>query len=322
MESEISIFSIGGATMDVFLSGKALAARRDVKAHEYVEQFPLGEKIDIEEMFFDTGGGATNAAVTFARQGYRSGLVGKVGKDISGDEIMRALGQEDVALEHIVRDSESHSSYSTILLAPNGERTILKYHGASDKLKVKDVKVEALSVDWLYVTTLGGNIKLLEKIIKHAGAHNIKIALNPGAGEIAKGKKLRKLIPALTVLIANKDEMQDIFGGISYKEIITKAASAGPTIVMTDGANGAYACDGTTVFFAGLYQNAKVVDRTGAGDAFGSGFIAALARKESVPQALSFAAANASSVVQRVGSKGGILHTRKVKPLRIKIAKL
>src|SRR5436190_8291037 len=96
-EVNVKILTFGAATQDVFLMGKALHARRDVRSRDYVEQFPLGAKIDVERVHFDTGGGATNAAVTFARQGLDATFVGKVGHDPAGAEIVRALRRDGVA---------------------------------------------------------------------------------------------------------------------------------------------------------------------------------------------------------------------------------
>ena len=86
MKSDQTVLTFGAASQDVFVSGKALTAKRDVRSHDYIEQFPLGAKVDLEEITFDTGGGATNAAVTFARQGFDVSYVGKIGRDPAGTE--------------------------------------------------------------------------------------------------------------------------------------------------------------------------------------------------------------------------------------------
>jgi len=119
-EVNIKILTFGAATQDVFLTGKALHARRDVRSRDYVEQFPLGAKIDVEHVYFDTGGGATNAAVTFARQGLHAGFVGKIGHDPAGVEVMRVLRREGVATDRVVHDPKLNTGYSTLLVAPTG----------------------------------------------------------------------------------------------------------------------------------------------------------------------------------------------------------
>src|SRR5215216_6299852 len=100
------VICIGGATKDVFLSGKQLAGRRDVRTKATVEQFPLGDKVVIDEVHYATGGDASNAAVTFARQGIKTGFVGKIGRDAPGAEILREFRREGVDASAVVADAK------------------------------------------------------------------------------------------------------------------------------------------------------------------------------------------------------------------------
>ena len=132
------VICIGGASQDVFLTGKALAGKRDVRTKATVEQFPLGDKLSIDEVYHATGGDASNAAVTFARQGLKTSFVGKVGRDVAGAEVLRELRREGVDIDAAITDSQKGTTYSTILVAPSGERVILNYAGAARELKAKE----------------------------------------------------------------------------------------------------------------------------------------------------------------------------------------
>ncbi len=321
-EGNVKILTFGAGTQDVFLSGKSLHARRDVRTRDYVEMFPLGAKIDVEHVTFDTGGGATNAAVTFARQGLKVGFVGKIGHDPAGQEVMRVLKRELVDTDHVIYDPKLTTSYSSILLAPNGERTILNHRGASHNLKAKEFGIRNLEADWFYITSLAGNMDLLSKLLKHANTRGIQVAIDPGNAEIAQIKKLRALLPLVTVLKCNAGELGSIFGGNDLKDTVMRAADTCPYVVGTNGAAGSYASVSGQLFQAGQYQKVKVIDRTGAGDAFGSGFIAALAKGLAAEDAISLASANATSVVSVIGAKPGILRTGRVKRMKLKITKL
>ena len=189
----IKIIAVGAATQDVFIAGKALRAKRDVRTHNEVETFPLGAKLELESVIFDTGGGATNAAVTFARQGFSTGFAGKIGHDPAGVEVVRVLKKEGVESHHMVKDERFGTGYSTILLADNGERTILSYRGASHQIKSEDFPVnKPFDADWLYVSSLAGNMDALKRVLKLAHKHQIRVAINPGKGELEKPKQLRK----------------------------------------------------------------------------------------------------------------------------------
>jgi ribokinase len=321
-EVNVKILTFGAATQDVFLTGKALHARRDVRTRDYVEQFPLGAKIDVENVYFDTGGGATNAAVTFARQGLHVGYVGKIGHDPAGAEVQRVLRREGVAIDRLVYDAKLATGYSTILLAPNGERTILTHRGASHDLKAKDIAIRTLEADWFYITSLAGNLDLLGKLLKHANNHGIQVALDPGNAELAQTKKLRALLPLVTALKANAEELRTLFGGDNLRDTVVRAADTCPYIVGTNGPAGSYASAGGKLYQAGMYQKVKPVDRLGAGDAFGSGFVAALAKGLPMEDALSLGSANASSVVAQIGAKTGILKTSRIKRMKLKITNL
>ncbi len=321
-EAISSIITFGSATQDVFLSGRALHARRDVRTRDYVEQFPLGAKLGVDAVHFDTGGGATNAAVTFVRQGLAAEYIGKLGHDPAGTEVMRVLKHENVSSQRVVYDANLHTGYSTLLVAPTGERTILSYRGASQELKSSDIPIRVLEADWFYITSLGGNFDLLGKLLRHANQRGIRVAIDPGGAELRQLKKLRGLLPLITVLKANADELGQIFGGDSLREIVTRAAGVCPYVVGTDGAAGAYAAVGGRLFQAGQYQKVKVIDRTGAGDAFGSGFVAALAKGLPVEDALTLGSANASSVVAKFGAKAGILKTSRIKRMKLKVSEL
>lgn len=316
------ILTFGAAAQDVFLTGKALHARRDVRTRDYVEQFPLGGKIDIEKVFFETGGGATNGAVTFARQGLKVGFVGKIGHDPAGTEVLHVLRKEGVHTDRVTTDPRLTTGYSVILLSPTGERTILSHRGASHELKAKDIAIKTLDADWFYITSLAGNFDLLTRLLKHANNRGINVAIDPGAAELAQPKKLKSLLPLITVLKANAEELAQLFGGINVRETVSKAANHCPYIVGTDGAAGAYAACAGKLYQVGQYQKVKALDRTGAGDAFGSGFIAALAKGMPIEDALTLASANATSVVTQIGSKPGILKTDRIKRMKMKVSQL
>ena len=317
--AKVQITAIGAATLDTFLIGEAMRARRDVRTHDYVAQFPLGEKLEVEDVIFSTGGGASNAAVTFARQGLKAKFVGQIGDDLPGREIIAALRTEGVDISDIAVDLEATTGYSTILLTPSGERTILVYRGAAEELAMADIKLGKWEGEWLYMSSLAGNLSLLAGILKYAKQKKITVAFNPGGRDLAKAKELRKLLSSVTVLILNQDELVDLFGG-SSEQALHAASTLCPYVVMTDGPKGSWLVHASQLYHAGMYKDVKVKDRTGAGDAFGSGLVAALAQSKSVEEALTLAAANATSVVSQIGAKVGILHAgAKLKTLKIRI---
>lgn len=301
------IITVGTATLDVFLTGENFHAKRDVHTHDYIEQFPLGAKVEVDDVIFSTGGDATNAAVTFARHGYETSFMGKIGDDLPGREVVAALKNDSVETSMIAVDTDGQTDYSTLLLAPSGERTVLVFHGLSRKLKVEDFDVSKIKGELLYVTSMGGNFEFLEQILIKAKENGLRIAYNPGAKEIKNANTLKSLLTNVDILIANREEMSQLFGKVEPKELLVKASQYCSYILLSDGSKGSWATDGKKLYNAGIYKDVKVVDRTGAGDAFGSGFVASILENSTMEQALTFASANSTSVVQYIGAKKGIL---------------
>ncbi len=302
-----TILTIGKATQDVFLTSSKSFQPYKHKGVQY-EELPLGSKLDLDEVIFSTGGNVTNAAVTFARQGLHSKYVWVLGTDVASQAILAALDDEGIDTSGIVQNETYRASYSTVLLAPGGERTILNYHGsvlASDghplDLNIID------QVDWLYLSALG-NIDLLAKLIDRAARTGVKVMLNPAGSELSEKSKLKSLLSDVTVLAVNKEEAAQIVEGHSLEELVRHATHYCPIVIVSDGPNGALTTDTKTLVRSGMYEDVPVVDRTGGGDAFGSGFLSQWAQGHTLEDSIIFASANSTSVVAKIGAKAGILH--------------
>lgn len=300
------MLSVGAAVQDVFLSGKVLTPTQEENG-EWVEELPLGAKMDVDTVVFSTGGGATNAAVTFARQGLHAEFLGQIGHDPAGQAVLDDLHKEGVDTNRVIYSDEYRTGYSVLLLAPNGERTILTYRGASTHYDASTIEIENLTADWVYISSLAGNMELMEKIIKTAKAANSKIAVNPGKGELQQADWLKTLLHQCDVLTLNKDEIQLLVEGETDEQLVRHCSDMTPTVIMTDGPNGVTATDRQKIVIGGMYEDVPVIDRTGAGDAFGSGLVAAFAKGKSLADAIVFASANSTSVVGQIGAKDGIL---------------
>ena len=304
-----TILSIGAAVQDVFLShSDEFKPVTDKSLHEQVLQLEMGAKADVNKIDFSTGGGATNAAVTFARQGLHAKFMGTIGHDPAGQAVVNDLDNESVDTSHVSYSKRLNTGYSVLLLAPNGERTILTYRGASTHYDIHNFDLSDVQADWLYVSSVAGQIDILSTIFQQAKQNGMKIFFNPGKGELKQIDKLKALLDDVDVLSVNKEEVQQIVHGETSDELVRHALSLVDTVIVSDGPKGVVASDGKTIVTAGMYQDVKVIDRTGAGDAFGSGFLSQWAQGKSLKDSIVFASANSTSVVTKIGAKKGILH--------------
>ena len=302
------IITIGSGLRDVFLLSDQfrLIANADFEGGR-AECVALGSKIEVGDIVLTTGGGATNAAVTFARLGFKTSAVCRIGDDAGGRDVIEDLRREGVGTTLIRRVAKGTTGYSTLLTASNGERTVLVYRGVSGTFGTGDVPFAKCKAKWLYVTSLAGNLALLRKIVAHAKSSGASLAWNPGRKEIEQGfSAIRPLLPNVRVLQLNKEEATELTGTATVEEMFAVLATPGNVVVITDGARGAFVQrDGVTVMSPGSGKQA--VSQTGAGDAFGSGFVAGLIRTNDLRTALAVGMANAQSVITKVGAKAGIL---------------
>ncbi len=305
------VITIGSATRDVFIRSQALEIHEDAHAKGVLEGcFPLGAKIEINDLINETGGGATNAAVTFGRLGLKTGILTSVGDDASARDVFDALKREKVSTALIQVHAGAQTAFSAILLSGSGERTVLVFRGASEKFSTEKIDWSKLKAKWFYVSSLGGDLALMEKILEHAGKAKIRVAWNPGGKELKNGlARLEPLIRRCDVFNLNLEEAMQLVGtgDRDVKALIAKLAPlVRRTVIVTDGRNGAYASDGDKIWHSGIVDVPRV-NVTGAGDAFGSGVIAGLFKKDDLPFALAVGSCNSTGVVQQMGAKRGIL---------------
>lgn len=307
----LDFITFGSATRDVFLRSPALETHPNEHSASGVDCcFPLGAKIEISELVFETGGGASNAAVTFSRLGHKAATVTSIGDDLSGKDILEVLEANGVDTSFVQTDPREQTAFSLITLVGSGERTILVYRGAAEKLSGELIPWTKTKAKWFYVTSLAGQMKLHRDIFDHAERIGAKIAWNPGSRELRRGlDELAPLIKKVDVLNLNFEEAmklvnttsRDLSGILKVLRGLTKRA-----VVVTDGLNGAYADDGQRTWHSHVLDVPRV-NVTGAGDAFGSGLVAGLFKEDQLSYALAVATLNATGVVQITGAKRGLL---------------
>lgn len=309
--SKLDVLTIGAATRDVFIQSARFQKREDPSAPAGFDAcFPLGAKIDLDHILFDTGGGATNAAVTFARLGLKTACLARVGDDPGGHEVLTRLNKDRIDITHIQVDRKLGTGYSVILLAGSGHRTILVYRGAAQFIKAPEIKWDGMKPQWIYLTSVAGNAALLKNIFEHAAKKKIHVAWNPGNKEMELG--LKKLTPWLLqcdLLFLNREEAAALAETAPRNlEAMTNHLGTLPrqALIITDGAHGAYLHARGTNWFTPA-RKLKAVNTTGAGDAFGSAFTAAAIKTGNLDTAMRAGMLNSQAVIMHMGAKTGIL---------------
>jgi sugar/nucleoside kinase (ribokinase family) len=293
--------------------------------------FNLGSKIEIEDMQFFSGGGGTNTAATFAKQGLITAFCGAVGIDTSGIALTDELSRLNIDLRFVKRISEKPTSHSIVLSGLKEDRTIFVFRGASDLLAKEDIALQDMrETKWFYLAPLSGKLcDHFEDIVNFAKENNIKVAVNPGICQLSLPKaKLKNIFKKIDILFLNKEEASFLTKTPFKKEklIFKKLDKLCPGIaVMTKGKEGVVVSDGEFIYSAKALKT-EVADTVGAGDSFGSGFISGFIKENgNIEYAIQLAMANSARCLSKMGAKNGLLKNgeefEKVKVEKIKTKK-
>jgi ribokinase len=244
--------------------------------------------------------------------GLNSAFVTNVGGDQEGRDMIAALNRNGVDHRFVRVNPDMKSNYHYVLWYKE-ERTILIKHEEYDyhwpHLTPKEIP------RWVYFSSISEHaIDYHDQVADWLAEHpDVKMAFQPGTFQMQAGtERLKEIYQRTEVLILNREEAAFVGGGNhdDVHDLINHLHALGPKIVvLTDGPNGAYASDGENRFKMPLYPDpAPPADRTGAGDAFASTFVAALAKGNTIEGALQWAPINSMSVVQKTGAQAGLLN--------------
>jgi len=311
-QGQLDILAVGDVVTDAFIKLLDKEERVEHRPDGNWLAMPFGTKIPFDHSEVIAGvGNAANAAVAFARLGLKSGLVANVGEDDYGREIINAHQHNGVDTRFIHINPGKKSNYHYVLWYKE-ERTILIKHEDYEyhwpRFRIIDIP------KWIYFSSVSSHaLEYHDQISAWLEAHpTVKMAFQPGTFQIQAGTdRLKEIYKRSEVLAVNLEEAVEISGGghADIHHLFDKLHALGPKIVViSDGHNGAYASDGTNRFKMPIYPDPKPpFERTGAGDAFTSTFVAALARGADLEGALLWAPVNSMSVVQKVGAQAGLL---------------
>lgn len=318
--SQIDVLSVGDVVTDAFIKLLDDRAESYDTEHGPVLAMPFGTKIPFDHSEVLPGvGNSPNAAVNFAKLGLNSALIANVGGDAAGREIISYLHNHGVDSRFVRINPDKVSNYHYVLWYKS-ERTILIKHEDYDyhwpHLKPKEIP------RWIYFSSISQHALEFHDDLVEWLNHNpeVKLAFQPGTFQMEVGAERMKHVYARAELMAcNREEAAFITGGNheDLHDLFNKLHAMGPKIVLiSDGPNGSYASDGENRFKMPIYPDpAPPVERTGAGDAFTSTFVAAIIKGNTVDGALQWAPISSMNVVQHVGAQAGLLSEKELAEL-------
>ncbi len=307
------LISIGDAVIDTFVPLTDAHVHFDEHTRELCLRY--GDKIPVGDSVSQVAGNAANSAVGGSRLKLKTAAYINVGGDHDGQRIKDHLKDEGVDTRYVTVNKNLPSNHH-VVLNYKGERTILIFHQPF-KYNLPDLDQSK----WVYFTSLSPTfvetniLNQLENYLERTGA---KLLYNPGTYQMKAGvKKNPRLLSLTEIFVVNKEEAKRILVGkddadIPVKKLLRDLADLGPKmVVITDGEDGSYGYDGEKNYHLGIFP-AKLVEMTGAGDAYATGTLAGLFHGESLPDSMRWGAANGASVVEQIGPQPGLLTYNKM----------
>ncbi len=332
MLKKFDVITIGGAAQDIMyytddaeiIKNKANILKQKLIAFEY------GAKIISNDVHLTFGGGGMNTALSFAALNLKTATFLNLGYDWIGELIIKELKNKKVDTRYISQDKSTYSGFSFIINHGDyNEHAIFGHRGANRELKLSKNRISKLKTKWIYIASLSGKDKLVKSNIKNIlefKSKKTKIAWNPGGAQLKYGYKFfRKYLPMINFFNLNKDEAIELVLSAGIKttninKLLETIYSWGPEIVaITNGHKGAYIYDGQKKYFRKTSTNKKGINTTGAGDAFGSSFVAGLiVYKNNIEKSLKLAIYRSNAVIKKIGAQVGLLNKSQLKNTKYK----
>ena len=312
MKQKYDLVCVGDVVIDAFIQLQEASVRWD-KEHEHAELcMSFADKIPYESLFVAPAvGNASNVAVGASRLGLRTAMLTSVGNDHYGEEVFGVYDKEGVAREFVKVNKGLPTNYHFVLTY-KAERTILIKH---QKYEYMDPRVLDKKTEWIYFSSIAEHtLPFHHKVGEYLARHpDVRMGFNPGTFQLRFGAdKLKSIYAHTHVLFVNREEAELVAKkkeGTDLRVLFDALHRLGPKIVLiTDGPKGAYVSDGTSRYFMPPYPDPKPpISRTGAGDAFSTGFLCALIYGLPVHEALRWAPIESMHVVQSFGAQTGLL---------------
>lgn len=306
------VICIGDAKLDTFLTiGDADGKfRYDESTNEIC--FKHGSKIPLETTHISVGGNAANVSIGLSRLGVKATIAAEIGDDEFSLKIVNAFAKERIDRGFLKQTHGTSTSFS-VAISYKDDRTLFSEHFKREH----NFSYEHANTKWIYLTSLGEEwIEAYQKAIDFVKTHNVKIAFNPGTIQLTeKSPIIEETLRNTEIFFINKEEAKSLIYGYEneynsddIQEILSNVKRLGPkTAVVTDGENGSYALDSENNYFHQDRVQCKIVELTGAGDAYATGFLAARIHEQDIQQAMLWGSHNAASVVSSIGAEEGLL---------------
>ena len=254
-------------------------------------------KTRAKEMWAGPGGSASNTAYLLGRRRLAVRILGAVGKDVVAPELLTSLESQGVDTAHVQESSRAQTATCVILLAGT-DKQMVSFPGANANLDLNAVATDIFD-DISHIHVASGRADIVSWALSHA--------LRIGATSSLEwnGRDYAALEQGLDVSFMNQDELRRLHAGDEPQEVraASLARRTGGLVVITAGARGAWAVDPAGQRTSAPARPVKIIDRTGGGDGFNAGFLAAWKYGAGLQKALAVGLDLAAEVLETRGTR-------------------
>ena len=308
----MKILGIGNAIVDVickvdeeFIISNKLTKSNMKLIFEENEFKKMLSDLKIEKTI--SGGSVANSIVGLSQLGNNVGFIGKISDDELGNQYEIGLKKENVNYIYNKKKEILPTGTCLILVTPDSERTMCTFLGTAGKINEKDVSNDAINKSELiflegYLWDEGEPKKAFDKAINNANKAAMSLS-DLFCVERHKPHFLNLVKNKLDIIFANEQEITSLIEAKNFDEVINFSKQLNKLVVITRGDKGAIAVNGNVVFESDIRKNLMIVDLTGAGDLFASGFLHGYINKLSIKECLEKGTEMSSKVIQQIGAR-------------------
>jgi len=302
----LDLICLGTVSIDLYYKGVSLTEEGGRFA------LAIGGKYYVDHFYEGLGGGGANVAIGVAKTGLSVGIIAKIGDNPFKPMICKKLDTAHIIYDEFCDIEEKYMNISSILLNSQGEKTIVNYR-TPDEIMMKCEndfnKIQKASA--IYMANLS-TVSLDEriKILSYAKTNKKKIFANLNVTDCRRPiNEILRFVEQTDILIINAYEYADIvkvsYDAIDFHSNIMEKFvhfTNNLVLVITDGKKGSYAYHKSKLYYQEAILPKKVLDTTGAGDAYTAAFIAEYIRSKSIEEAMKKGAHYAVDILSRFGA--------------------
>ena len=307
----MKILGIGNAIVDVickvnenFIEQNFLT-KSTMKLVDENEFEKLLLSLKIEETI--SGGSVANSIVGLSQLGNEVGFIGKINDDELGAKYEDGLKKENVKYFYSKKKETVPTGTCLILITPDSERTMITFLGTAGKINEQDIDVNSIKNSEIlflegYLWDEGEPQKAFDKAINNSN----KVAMSLSDLFCVKRHKsnfLKLVNNNLDITFANEQEIKSLINTEKIEDVIEFSKKIKKLIVITRGKEGALAIEGENIFECSAKKNLKIIDLTGAGDLFASGFLDGYVKKKTIKESLEKGADMSAKIIQIIGAR-------------------